>query len=786
MQDILTDLGVNAKMSGFKYTSSDGVVSKNLELYSLDPATPEKLCAQFQQVSLDFDGKLVTKGTFSAEKLTLRGGTAWVDLHDEENNRILIEDLNCVLNLTRGYDVIIEECTAKLGGIAVDLKGELLGIREPRETKGSLEVPEVLRDIFREVYQITASKSSPPTAKVYLYNKYKKEVRVDVDFQSEAISYRQLDFIKASGKLKLDNKILYVNDFKAQDDSGHVTGTGKYFTETRTGTFDLDSTTNLPKIVRNFNVDSFVDKLVSPLPPALKAKGTIKGYKDEEDRLRWKLQTHGHVKLDEFRLLGTNFNSLDTDFSWREGTLFLRDMKVDHDEGAVEGKILISKNDIRYEATSDLPITLYEPFIKKESNLAKTIAKADFKENSSIQLNLNGSMNREQLNQWEASGDVVLKELSYNEVPVKKASGEFVFTPVVSEFKDVEVVFDYSKYIPSRFAINQPSTGVVIAEKITYDSEDRVVDITELGGKAWVAPVINLFAKRVGTYLDNTVYFIEPPTFSSNGSIGVKGNTDGTDLKTKILLPINVHYTFLGKDLEFEEFDALVNLRKNSVFINDIDTYALGGHLKGDLRVDNKHPLSPLGGYTGEISFTQISLTDLAEVYEFETATPGILTGRVEFNGLPDNVRALNGKGFISLDKADLFYIPVFGPLSPIMSGILGSKKTTHEQVRNLSASYLIKSGKVLTNDLSTQTPSAKITGDGVIDLKTQEIDMTVRTSTKGLLGVITLPIKPLEKLLQFRGTGTVQEPKWVFSPGSSTPKYLPEKEKATPAIIVE
>ena len=646
----------------------------------------------------------------------------------------------------------------------------------------------MLRGILRHIYQTTYAKANPPEINVVLSDKYKVEngLKIDIDVSSEAVTYKGIELEKLTSTLRYENKALKIKDFYAQDDTGSLKAEGQYFVPTKEAHFSIESTTNFPKILRGLGISSIADKLVSPLPPLINAKVTVKGEGEYEDGVKWDMETYGHLKLDEFRLLGTTLQSLDTDFSWREGKLFLRDMNVSHEEGYVSGKILVMDQYIRYEVESNLPIYLYKPFIQKGGILETNINKTDFNKESTIQLVMKGSMQRDQIDQWEASGNVSLTNIAYNNVPLNEAACSFVFTPIISEFDDIKAVFNYAKYVPSQFAEKQPSRGVVIAEKISFDSTQKTVTIDQLGGRAWPAQVINLFVPKVGEFLDKTVFFTEPPTFATNGVIGIRGNTEKTNLLSKILTPTDVYYNFLGQDLRFEKFNAQIGLINHSVILNSITTRTLSGDLSGNIVVLNKNPNNPKGEYAGGIAFSDISLTDVADQYDFETKTPGNLTGRIDFSGSPDSIRSLNGSGFIGLAQADLFYIPIFGPLSPIMSGLLGHKKSSHEKVRSVSAGFTINSGNVLTNNLTSETPSAQITGHGKIDLLTKEIDLTAKTKTRGLLGLITLTIKPLEKLLQFRGTGTIADPTWVYSPLESTPKYLEEDTEENRAIIAD
>jgi hypothetical protein len=53
---------------------------------------------------------------------------------------------------------------------------------------------------------------------------------------------------------------------------------------------------------------------------------------------------------------------------------------------------------------------------------------------------------------------------------------------------------------------------------------------------------------------------------------------------------------------------------------------------------------------------------------------------------------------------------------------------------------------------------------------------MTIRMNARGLLGVITLPLKPFYGLFQFRGTGPMREPEWNNVMFTSPPET--EKER--------
>jgi hypothetical protein len=53
------------------------------------------------------------------------------------------------------------------------------------------------------------------------------------------------------------------------------------------------------------------------------------------------------------------------------------------------------------------------------------------------------------------------------------------------------------------------------------------------------------------------------------------------------------------------------------------------------------------------------------------------------------------------------------------------------------------------------------LTGDGTLNLSDRQLDFIMRMNARGLLGLITLPLRPFYGLFQFRGTGPLADPTW-------------------------
>ena len=139
----------------------------------------------------------------------------------------------------------------------------------------------------------------------------------------------------------------------------------------------------------------------------------------------------------------------------------------------------------------------------------------------------------------------------------------------------------------------------------------------------------------------------------------------------------------------------------------------------------------------------------------------GDVTGRIDFSLTDGKVETMAGEGLLALEKAELFSVPMFGPLTPLIGGVLNDEKAGFQRAKSAFFTYKIQDGILTSNDFQTATTSLNFTGEGSLDLKERTIDMTMRMNARGLLGLITLPLRPFSGLFQFRGTGPLKEPKW-------------------------
>jgi AsmA-like C-terminal region len=149
----------------------------------------------------------------------------------------------------------------------------------------------------------------------------------------------------------------------------------------------------------------------------------------------------------------------------------------------------------------------------------------------------------------------------------------------------------------------------------------------------------------------------------------------------------------------------------------------------------------------------------------------------------------MSGEGLLALEKAELFSVPIFGPLTPLIGTVLSNDKAGIQQAKNAFCTFKIANGILTTNDFQTSTSSLNFAGDGSVNMANRTLDMTMRMNASSfLLGLITMPLRPFSGLFQFHGSGPLKDTKWesmkFTNPPATQQKLLmdPPKAKVVPS----
>ena len=366
--------------------------------------------------------------------------------------------------------------------------------------------------------------------------------------------------------------------------------------------------------------------------------------------------------------------------------------------------------------------------------------------------------------------------MTYKGTPFRKASVTMDLNHQKLDFTHGVVEFDYAKYA-LRKAHGGPSSGTATVKQVLYEREPSTVTIKGIEGSFWPAPVLRMFLPKVADHLEE-YRFHTPPELTADGVIGLFKGGPKTNFTVKGKTSGKVTYKFAGTDLLLSGLSTTVLVKPAATEVRDLEFEVFDGPARGrfDVLPDN-------GGQRvkGELDWTRLSLPEISTACGFEKKAKGFVTGRIDFDYKGQAAAGLNGEGLIALEEGELFSVPIFGPLSPVLSAVLASRKAGFQEARDAFCTFNVEEGVLRTNDFLTTTPSLVFTGDAKADLNKLTLDMTIRMNARGFLGVITLPLKPFYGLFQFRGTGPMREPEWNNVMFTSPPETEKERLLAPP-----
>ena len=743
--------GAHVEIASLAYVPLRGFVAGDVRVF----AEPERLheISRFERVQIVLDNAQLARGEFRLRKVELRNASLSlpVDPAQPSGKALRFSGLYGTILMSDERLIEIRDGRGEVGGIKIALTAHLItgDTSEKGEEKNEGRRREMIARILDEMEHWDFGTETAPTVRIELGGDLSDKGSLRADFRIEApsVEKKQYRLTDVSAEGSLSGYLLEISSFTAKDARGTVSGHADYQLGNSAGRFDIESSINIPRMLKSWLGTPMKSELLIGGGQHILAAGNV----DLSDSSSPKVNLTGHAEFESVMFRGVIFDTLETWFSWQDGRLFLRDIKLERPDGMAEGKLLIEGSKVRIALHSTLPAPLYEPFFIGQP-LERVIADFSENKNSSTEVFIEGSSDIHDHSDWGYTGHGTLKNLSYRGVPVASAGCSFTVNHHELDFYDGTVIFDYKDYALRR-AINGPTRGTATVGRIRYDGATKTVGVEDVKGDFWAAPMVRLFAPKVAKDLEQ-YRFHTPPSLSGSGIVDVTPQ-GRTDLTVKFSTPGKADYKFLGENVTLLEPKATVIMRGEEVRIAGLSAGAFDGTIAGELLHSAKSKLS------GELTWSKLALPGLSSTYGFEVKGGGLLTGRIEFAITGGNVSTMSGGGLVALEKAELFSVPMFGPLSGVISKVLDDKRAGFERAKSAFCTFDIREGILRTRDFQSATSSLTFTGDGEVDLDKKAIDFTIRLNARGLLGLITLPLRPFYGLFQFRGTGNFEKTVW-------------------------
>ncbi len=767
--------GVHLKIGGLRYIVFRGIVATDVRIYS----EPEHLreFSRLERVVLGFDNTKLARGIIHLKKLQLDDArlVLAVDPKDLESETLDITDANGTVWMPGGRRLEIRDARGKIAGINVTLNARLIGYQQegnkPPDESNEGKRRALLTKVINELKKWNFDRNHAPalriTAEGDINDHSSITAKIGLRISDIEKNGHVLDEVTAQADMAGD--VLTVTSLRAADSRGVFEGHIDYNLRDREGRFDVSSSLEVPRLLTAWlGLPALHDVSIGG-KQLLEAEGDFQ--LNEKNVPQIKLT--GHARCESVTLRGMPFDAVEGAFSWRDGDLFLRDLRLIRPDGEARGKAMIEWPLVRLELHSTLPVPVYRPFFVKQP---LEIVLNDFSERdgAAVDVRLEGGFDMTNKFAWAYTGSGSVRNLNYKGVPVNSAKCQFSLNHHELDFYDGTVVFDYSDYALHQ-AFNGPDDGTAKVGRIRYDAPSKLVEVEDVRGAFWAAPMVRLFAPKVADTLEQ-YRFHQPPELKGAGVVDVtpQGRT-ALDVSFRSDHPAD--YQFLGENLRLGRPAGEVAIRGERTHVTDLKLDAFDGPVAGNFEY--------LGGgrLQGELSWTKLSIPGLTSTYGFQMKGAGDVTGRIDFSLTDGKVETMDGEGLLALEKAELLSVPMFGPLTPLIGGVLNEESAGFQRAKSAFFTFKIQDGILTSNDFQTATTSLNFTGEGSLDLKERAIDMTLRMNARGLLGLITLPLRPFAGLFQFRGTGSLKDPIWenlkFTAPQETQKQILLEAPKA-------
>lgn len=768
----ISNHGLHVEIGALSYLPLRGVAASRVKVFS-DPLHVHEI-SRLERVLIDFDKTRLARGEVHINKLVLRDAALSlpVDPDHPDAGTLEVTGASGTLLMPGGKRLEIRDASGRIAGIEVSLNARLIGYQKPgartQDASDTGKRREVLSRIIRQIESLRYDKNDPPRLAVFIEGDANDptalSAKLTLDARRLEKNRHRLEELHAEAEMSGD--LFNLTTLRVRDRRGSLNGRFDYDISGRSGRFDVQSSLEIAPLLKAWFGRPAPREIAIGGAQELVAEGEFRIDQDNMPRIHMT----GRAAAEELALRGVRFESVESAFSWNEGRLFLRDAQLSRPDGTATGKALIEWPLVRISLHSTLPAAVYKPFFKGQP-LEIVIDSFKEREDAAFDIRLEGGFDGTDRHSWAYSGGGTVRNVSYKGVPVDSAECRFSLSHHELDFFDGTVIFNYQDY-PLRTAFSGPKQGTAKVGRIRYVGAEKVVEVENVTGSIWAAPLVRLFAPKVADTLE--VYrFHQPPELRGSGVVDVTPR-GRTALDISFSSSHGADYVFLGENVTLSQPSGKVAIRGSRVIVDELKLNAFDGPVAGRFESDG-------GKLTGETNWTKLSLTALASTYGFHAKGGGEFTGRLDFSLTGGRVKTMSGEGLFALEKTELFSVPMFGPLSAVIGVVLNDRRAGSERAKSAFCTFGIREGIMRIRNFQTSTTSLAFVGEGDVDLSERTLDMTMRMNARGLLGLLTLPLRPFYGMFQFRGTGPLKEPKWENVMFTAPPEEQREALQAAP-----
>ncbi len=518
---------------------------------------------------------------------------------------------------------------------------------------------------------------------------------------------------------------LTIPQLEWNDAAGQFTGAATWSRVNGGATFQARSSVALKPLLGSFGFGAILEDVSFQSSPQIEASGSATIGAAEK-----KFDVIGKAVLERFGYHGVDFEGATCDFAWDGARTMLRDLRLRHRTGQLNADLFEAPDDFRLNLDSSLVPAALEPLFPEKMRLF--LREWSWPRSPNIHLSLRG-VSRDPVS-WQGEGTVAFGRTRFRGVWMNSANASVHFGDGVLAIDNFRVTRDEGS-----------GTGSFTYDALRHEVRLTNVETTLKPSEAilWIEP---RFWEHVAPYR-----FHRTPHVTANGVVQF-GAGKQTHLTLDVEAPGGMDYTFLDKVLPFDRIAGQLLFTDDRLQILGLNGGLFTGNLSGSadisLAKNDRH-------YIAKIVVEKADFPSLTDLYFKYKTSQGKLGGNFDFSGVGSDARLLKGQGRVEVTDGNVFAIPVFGPLSELLSKIFtgAGYSVAHEA----SAPFSIKEGVIHTDRLRVSGKLYAMVGHGDVDFLQNKLDLDIRIDATGPGAVLT----PLYQLFEYHGGGSLTKPVW-------------------------
>lgn len=521
------------------------------------------------------------------------------------------------------------------------------------------------------------------------------------------------------------NQTLHITQCTWSDNAGNFSGRADWSRQTGAAEFQGRSTLDAKRFLEAVGFPQLLADVTLNSPPLLELSGAA-NFTGEKP----KISVIGRLAVERFSYKAVPLLKLTADFSWDGERGMIRELRLRHESGELRGDLLDAPNDFRLTVESAIDPIIFRAFTSLETG--HFLAEWVWTRPPAIRFSLHGP-GRDPAT-WIGEGSITAQRTRFRGASMNEASAALRLENGAVHLDNLRVVRDEG--------IGTGSIAYDFAHhEIRFKEVKTALRLTE--AIVWVDPK---YFKEVIDYK-----FRHPPNLLINGVFHFGGGTNDR-VEIKVDAPTGMDYVFLGKTLPFERVTGHLLFTDNRLQLIDIDGKLFNGDVRGAADISlARHD----NHYSANLTLDGVDFPRLADLYFKYETKHGRISGAYAWTGAGSDARLMQGNGTAKVTDGDIFAIPIFGPLSQLVSAIIPG--AGYSLARQAGSTFTIKDGIIHTDDFKVSGKLFSMIGHGDIHFLEDKLDFDIRLQAGGAGIVLT----PMYKLFEYKGEGSIAKPNW-------------------------